>query len=68
MDMNNKLYEIKFRLTSSEATSLAKVFTLALDKTTYEAMDVNPVWVWGLMQNLSTQIYVQGTEEPLNDA
>lgn len=57
------LITLKIELTPSEANTLCSVLAKAIDYYTYhqDTETVNPVWLWGVMQDLSTAMYEQNT-------
>ena len=59
------LITFKMVLTPSEANTLCTVLAKGIDYYTYhqDTETVNPVWLWGVMQDLSTAVYEQSTRE-----
>ena len=59
------LITLKIELTPSEANTLCTVLAKAIDYYTYrqDTETVNPIWFWGLMNELSSAMYKQNTEE-----
>lgn len=56
------LITFKMVLTPSEANSLCTVLSKAIDYYTHQDTEtINPVWLWGVMQDLSTAVYEQNT-------
>lgn len=57
------LITLKIELTPSEANTLCTVLAKGIDYYTYhqDTETVNPVWLWGVMQDLSTAMYEQYT-------
>ena len=59
------LITLKIELTSSEANTLCSVLAKAIDYYTHhqDTETVYPVWLWGVMQDLSTAMYEQNVRE-----
>lgn len=59
------LIKLEIELTPSEANTLCTVLAKGIDYYTYhqDTETVNPLWLWGIMQDLSTAMYVQNVEE-----
>ena len=57
------LITLTIKLTPSEASTLCSVLAKGIDYYTYhqDTEIVNPVWLWGVMQDLSTAMYEQNT-------
>jgi hypothetical protein len=58
------LITLKIELTPSEANTLCTVLAKGIDYYTYhqDTETVNPLWLWGVMQDLSTAMYEQNTK------
>jgi len=58
------LITLKIKLTPSEANILCTVLAKGIDYYTYhqDTETINPLWLWGVMQDLSTAVYVQNTK------
>ena len=59
------LITFKMVLTPSEANSLCTVLAKGIDYYTYhqDTETINPVWLWGVMNDLSSAVYEQSTKE-----
>lgn len=59
------LIKLEIELTPSETNTLCTVLAKSIDYYTYhqDTETVNPLWLWGIMQDLSTAMYVQNVEE-----
>lgn len=57
------LITLTINLTPSEANTLCSVLAKGIDYYTYhqDTETVNPLWLWGVMQDLSTAMYEQNT-------
>lgn len=59
------LIKLEIELTPSEANTLCTVLAKGIDYYTYtyhqDTETVNPLWLWGIMQDLSTAVYEQNT-------
>lgn len=57
------LITLKITLTPSEANTLCSVLAKGIDYYTYhqDTETVNPLWLWGVMNDLSTAVYEQNT-------
>ena len=55
---------LKIELTPSEANTLCSVLAKGIDYYTYhqDTEKVNPVWLWGVMNDLSSAVYEQNTK------
>lgn len=62
-----QLIKMEIELTPSEASTLCEVLAKGIKYYTNSYYDgtetVNPVWLWGLMNNLTTAMYEQNTRE-----
>ena len=58
------LATLKIELTPSEANMLCTVLAKGIDYYTHhqDTETVNPIWLWGLMQDLSTAMYEHYTK------
>lgn len=59
------LIKLSIELTPSEANTLCTILAKGIDYYTYhqDTETVNPVWLWGIMQDLSTAMYEQNVGE-----
>lgn len=59
------LITLKIELTPSEATTLCSALAKGIDYYTYhqDTETINPIWLWGIMQDLSTAVYEQNVRE-----
>lgn len=59
------LIKLSIELTPTEANTLCTVLAKGIDYYTYhqDTETINPVWLWGLMQDLSTAVYEQNVSE-----
>ncbi len=59
------LITLKIELTPVEAAALCSVLAKGIDYYTYHqgTEPITPVWLWGLMQDLSTAVYEQSVRE-----
>lgn len=59
------LITLKIELTPSEASTLCTVLAKGIDYYTYhqDTETVNPVWLWGLMNDVSKAVYEQNVNQ-----
>ena len=56
-----KLITLNLELTPVEASNLCTVLAKVIGHYTFTE-EINPVWLWGIMQDLSTAVYEQNTK------